>query len=196
MMQSQYDTYWNSFLPIYFDRISSIVKQSMNDTVSEYGLTNAHAIYLVALHLQDGQTLLELSRFLDLDPANTNRAIKALKSKNLVYDDRASEKSKKFHIFLTDEGRELSEKIMNHTTDVLNEPFKDIPYEDMLVVRKVLITALNKIDPDLNTYMTGSLEWTNPFYSYLGFIPPLDDERSKMAPSKRVDIAEKQMKKS
>ena len=193
-MQSQYDVYWNSFLPIYFDRISSIIKKSMNDAVSDHGLTNAHAIYLVALHLQDGQTLMELSRFLDLDPANTNRAVKALREKNLIYDDRESEKAKKFHVFLTDEGRELSEKIMQHTTEVLNEPFKDIPYEDMLVVRKVLIKALNEIDPDLNTYMTGSLEWTNPFYSYLGFIPPLDDKRTKLNPSKRVDLSLKQKK--
>ena len=83
---------------------------------------------------------------------------------------------------------------MQHTTEVLNEPFKDIPYEDMLVVRKVLIKALNEIDPDLNTYMTGSLEWTNPFYSYLGFIPPLDDKRTKLNPSKRVDLSLKQKK--
>ena len=194
-MQSQYDTYWNSFLPIYFDRISSVIKKSMNDVVVEYGLTNAHASYLIALHLQDGQTLMDLSRFLDLDPANTNRAIKALKAKNLIYDDRESERSKKFHIFLTDEGRKLSERIMKHTSEVLNEPFEDIPYEDILTVRKVLIKALNKIDPELNIYMN-ALEWTNPFYSYLGFIPPLEDERTKAALSKRVDIAEKQLKKS
>jgi len=186
-MSNQYDDYWNSFLPVYFDRISAIIKKSMTEAVTSYGLTNAHASYLIALHLQDGQTLLELSRFLDLDPANTNRVIKVLREKGLIYDDRVSEKSKKFHVFLTDEGRKIAEETMQYTSKILNEPFKDIPYQDLMTVRKVLISTLSKLDPQLNTYMTGSLEWSNPFYSYLGFIPPYEDPRNALVMSRRIN---------
>ena len=102
-MAIQEDVYWNSFLPAFFDRMSFQMRKNMTEVVSPYGLTSAHAVYLIALKLQDGQTLVSLSRFLDLDTANTNRVIKVLREKGFVYDDRKTENSKKY--FLSDRGR-------------------------------------------------------------------------------------------
>lgn len=103
-MAIQEDVYWNSFLPAFFDRMSFQMRKNMTEVVSPYGLTSAHAVYLIALKLQDGQTLVSLSRFLDLDTANTNRVIKVLREKGFVYDDRKTENSKKYFIYLTEAG--------------------------------------------------------------------------------------------
>ena len=129
------DVYWNSFLPAFFDRMSVLMRKNMTHIVEDYGLTSAHAIYLIALKLQDGQTLVSLSRFLDLDTANTNRVIKVLRAKGLVYDDRRSENSKKYSIFLTESGKDLATRLMDGITELNNQYFADIPREDILHTR-------------------------------------------------------------
>ena len=171
-MPEREDVYWNSFLPAFFDRMSLVMRKNMTEIVSDYGLTSAHAIYLIALHLRDGQTLVSLSRFLDLDTANTNRVVKVLREKGLIYDDRKSESSKKYSIFLTEEGHELAAKVMNGITDLNNSYFRDIPREDILQMRNTLIRVLNNMNTDIDSYMGSKYE--DPFYTHLHIIPPAD----------------------
>lgn len=167
------DVYWNSFLPAFFDRMSVLMRKNMTRIVEDYGLTSAHAIYLIALKLQDGQTLVSLSRFLDLDTANTNRVIKVLREKGFVYDDRKSENSKKYSIYLTESGQQLATKIMDGVTELNNQYFADIPREDILHMRNTLIHVLNNMNLDIDRYMGSKHE--NPFYTLL-HITPLDND--------------------
>lgn len=171
-MPEREDVYWNSFLPAFFDRMSLVMRKNMTEIVSDYGLTSAHAVYLIALHLRDGQTLVSLSRFLDLDTANTNRVVKVLREKGLIYDDRKSESSKKYSIFLTEEGHKLAAKVMNGITDLNNSYFRDIPREDILQMRNTLIRVLNNMNTDIDSYMGSKYE--DPFYTHLHIIPPAD----------------------
>ncbi|MBQ5483569.1 MAG: hypothetical protein IIT75_04370, partial [Candidatus Methanomethylophilus sp.] len=150
---SPYDTYWNSFLPAFMDRMSLQMRKNMTAIVEPYGLSHAHAIYLLALNLQDGQTMVGLSRFLDLDTANTNRVIKTLREKGFVYDDRKSESNKKFRIFLSDSGKALADLVMTKITELNNSYFANIPREDILNMRNTLIQVLNNMNLDLDDYM-------------------------------------------
>lgn len=163
------DVYWNSFLPAFFDRMSLVMRKNMTEIVSSYGLTSAHAVYLIALHIKDGQTLVSLSRFLDLDTANTNRVIKVLREKELVYDDRKSDSSKKYKIFLTEEGHALAARVMEGITELNNSYFRDIPREDILHMRNTLIRVLNNMNVDIDSYMGSRYE--DPFYTHLHIIP-------------------------
>jgi len=163
------DTYWNSFLPVFFDRMSTIMRKNMTKIVNEHGLTSAHSIYLVALNLQDGQTMIQLSRFLDLDPANTNRVIKTLKEKGFVFDDRKTETSKKYSVYLTESGRELAKRIMTCITELNNSYFEGIPREDIVRMRNTLIRVLQNMDSDLDKYLT--YEFNDPYYTHLQAIP-------------------------
>lgn len=166
------DIYWNSFLPAFFDRMSFQMRKNMNEMLVEYGLTSAHAIYLIALKLQDGQTLISLSTFLDLDAANTNRVIKVLRDKGYVYDDRETPKSRKYSIFLTESGRDLASMIMEKTTELNNSYFVGISREDILHLRNTLIRILRNMNLDIDEYMGSKYE--DPFYTHLQ-ITPLDD---------------------
>ncbi len=166
------DVYWNSFLPAFFDRMSFQMRKNMNEMLVGHDLTSAHAIYLIALKLQDGQTLVSLSKFLDLDAANTNRVIKVLRDKGFVYDDRETPKSRKYSIFLTEPGRELASMIMENTTELNNSYFVGIPREDVLHMRNTLIRIIRNMNLDIDNYMGSKYE--DPFYTHLQ-ITPLDD---------------------
>ncbi len=167
------DTYWNSFLPAFFDRMSLQMRKNMTSIVEPYGLTHSHAIYLIALELQDGQTMVGLSHFLDLDTANTNRVIKVLREKGFVCDDRKTENTKKFRIFLTDSGRALAEGIMARITELNESYFANIPREDILSMRNTLIQVLNNMNLNIDEYMHS--KYDNPFYTFLHIVPQSDD---------------------
>ena len=184
---SPYDTYWNSFLPAFMDRMSLQMRKNMTAIVEPYGLSHAHAIYLIALNLQDGQTMVSLSRFLDLDTANTTRVIKTLREKGFVYDDRKTESNKKFRIFLTDSGKALANLVMNKITELNNSYFANIPREDILNMRNTLIQVLNNMNLDLDDYMHSKYE--DPFYTHLHLMPQVDgyESLSARAPSRSRD---------
>ena len=183
---SPYDTYWNSFLPAFMDRMSLQMRKNMTAIVEPYGLSHAHAIYLIALNLQDGQTMVGLSRFLDLDTANTNRVIKTLREKGFVYDDRKSESNKKFRIFLSDSGKALADLVMTKITELNNSYFANIPREDILNLRNTLIQVLNNMNLDIDEYMNSKSE--DPFYTHLHLMPQVDgyESLSTRAPSRIV----------
>ncbi len=167
------DVYWNSFLPAFFDRMSVQMRKNMSAIVQPYGLTHSHAIYLIALHLQDGQTLVGLSRFLDLDTANTNRVIKVLREKEFIYDDRESESSKKYRIYLTEKGHSLAKAVMDKITELNNSYFNGLPREDILNMRNTLIKILNNMNLDIDSYMAS--KYDDPFYTHLHIVPSDDD---------------------
>ena len=171
-MSGDYEIYWNSYLPIFFDRMSMSMREHMTASVSEYGLTSAHVVYMIALELQGPMTQKELSNFLDMDPANTNRVIKVLREKGMIYDDRVNEDSRNYKIYLTKIGKDLTVKTMDETNDWMNEVMSDIPLEEVMSMRNTLIKILSKMGTDIESYM-GS-QYTNPFYTYLLTNPPED----------------------
>lgn len=169
--------YWDSFLPIFFERITYLMRKAMVDSVEQFGLNNTHAYCLIALDIRGPMTLSQLRTFLDIDISNINRATKVLESKGFIFDDRVSETSKKFKVYLTDSGKELADNIMVKTQDRVNGYFKGVSKEDVDLVRSILIKILSNVDEGLKDYVDS--EYTNPFYTYLGTNPYLDSEIPK-----------------
>ncbi len=167
--------YWNSYLPIFFDRMNSCMRRHMTAEVSDYGLTSAHAVYLIAIILNGPMTQRELSAFLDMDVANTNRVIKTLREKGMVYDDRASPESRNYKIHLTEIGKKLGKKVMDSTSQWMDEIMSVVPREDVLKMRSTLLRILNEMDPDLEDYMNS--KYSNQFYTYLHSNPVGEKER-------------------
>lgn len=167
--------YWNSYLPIFFDRMNACMRKHMTGEVSDYGLTSAHAVYLIALVLNGPMTQREMSAFLDMDAANTNRVVKTLREKGMVYDDRASPDARNYRIHLTEIGRKLGKKVMDSTSKWMDDVMSVVPREDVLNMRSTLLRVLNEMDPDLEDYMNS--KYTNQFYTYLHSNPEGEKER-------------------
>jgi len=186
------EVYWNSFLPVFFEKMVSTMRKNMTKVVSEYGLSSSHSLYLIALNLQEGQTLVQLSRFLELDPANTNRILKTLKDKGFVWDDRKTENSKKYSVFLTDSGRELAKKITASMTEDNSNYFNGIPREEVVRMRMTLIKVIQNMDPGLKKDIGSDVN--DPFYAYLQTVPASID--SVMIPWRLVEDDPHTQKKS
>ncbi len=159
------DIYWNTFLPAFFARVSDIIKSKITEKLSPMGLTYAHGLYIMGLTLRDGQTLVGLSDFLDMDKSNTNHVIKVLREMDLVYDDRPTPSSKKYKIYLTEKGKALGLELMDFQTELMNGYFENITSEEVITLRNILLKFLKNIDPDLDNYML--CRYQDPFYTYL-----------------------------
>lgn len=163
------NAYWNSFLPIFFDRMNTMMRRTMAKVLENTGLSSSHAYYMIALNLEGPQTLVQLSKFLDMDLSTSNRIYKTLKEKGMIADDRISPSSKKFCIFLTPKGKEIADRVMIETQNTVNGYFEGVDQNHISIVRSVLVKVLERSDPDFNKYVDST--YTNPFYTYLGTHP-------------------------
>ncbi len=165
--------YWNAFLPALLDRLSFHMRKNLTKTVEPYGLNSSHAIYILALRVQNGQTTAGLSRFLDIDNANTHRVLKVLKEKGIVYDDRIDPRSKKYHVYLTDYGKELADMISDLVESI------DMAYSAGLTPEEISVTrnAVLKIMGNALYAETDSkdLKFDKPYYSYLAELAAKND---------------------
>ena len=164
---------WDAFLPLLLEKISRNARTEMNNYVSEYGISSAQTMHLVALYKSDGQTLLSLSRFLDVDVAITNRTVKVLKEKGLVYDDRRTPSSKKFQLFLTDEGRTLVEQYLHDVSSVQERNTGGLTNNDLVRARNTLIHLSNNLEDFRKEEPKVCVE--APFYTHFKEEPLLGD---------------------
>ena len=172
-VEDSLNLYWNTFLPMFFERITYLMRKSMNDYMKDYGLNVMHANCLIALRLHDGLTLVKLSKFLDIDLSSANRASKALIEKKLVYDDRETPRSKKFSLHLTEKGKTIAIDVMRETNARINGYFEGVPKENIAIIRQTLLQILKNVDPGFSAYIDSS-KYANPFYVYLMSNPYVD----------------------
>lgn len=147
-MMSNKNDYWGSMAPIMVDRVGMEFKRDMRKITEPHGLTAAHAMYLLALNSRDGQTMIELSDYLGLDPSNTNRVIKVLRSAGFVVDDRKTKNSKKYSVYLTEDGKILASELVKSNQEFLNKCFVNIPKDMLDTFKTILFEILIYIDSD------------------------------------------------
>ncbi|MDR0887606.1 MAG: MarR family winged helix-turn-helix transcriptional regulator [Candidatus Methanoplasma sp.] len=114
--------------------------------LGEYGLTKMHAGYIMALsHGPD--TLKGISEKLNLDKANTTRAVVFLREAGLVTDDRVSDTSRKYNIFLTEKGQDIAQALKKSMNDAFDTYTKGISQEEIDAIIAVLEKIRRNIDP-------------------------------------------------
>lgn len=128
---------WKMAVPIKVKSIFKHMEKKNQAVLEEYGLSIIHVQYLMALS-QKGYTLRGLSECLDLDKANTTRAISYLKETGFVYDDRKSESSRKYTIYLTEKGSNAVAKLNDSMGEMLDICFKDISDTDVRAYIRVI----------------------------------------------------------
>jgi DNA-binding MarR family transcriptional regulator len=154
------DLYWDCFTFLVLDKISREIRGSLNKEIAHYGITSAHAMYLIALKMHDNQTLMSLSKFLDVDPSNTFRMLKALKAHGYISDDRRNA-SRKFHVFLTEEGRQATEEIQAIMDRQMESHMRGLSEEDISRFKSILVRYFANIQDE-----TEEKEYNQPFYCY------------------------------
>ena len=100
-------------------------------------LTRLHLGYMEML-TQGPTTLKALSQELYVDKANTTRAINSLREIGFVDDDRESDSSRKYNVFLTPKGMEIALELKTMLHEAFDMYMIGISREDLLSLTSML----------------------------------------------------------
>lgn len=90
------------------NRLSNVMRRIANDVYKSTGLSTPSIYLLIVVNQYPEITMTELSEKLDIAPSTCTRFVNALEKQGIL---RKEADWKTVHIYLTDEGREKTEKI-------------------------------------------------------------------------------------
>ncbi len=91
---------------------SRAITKQYASLLRELGVTYPQYLSLLALWEQDGLSIQELGRLLELEGATTTPLVKRMEKLGLVRRERSSEDERRVHIFLTAKGKSCREKAL------------------------------------------------------------------------------------
>ncbi len=129
---------WKMFLPSYVHAISKDITQRSAEILNQYNLKACYLPYLVTLFQKGKATMKELTEQTGTDKSNTTRIISELREKGIVADDRKSKNSKKYNVFLTDEGRKLVIKSKHEFESSIDSLFSNLSQEELDILIEIM----------------------------------------------------------
>ena len=97
---------------IYLRQIQNKIQKDFNEDVKALGISSTHmGIIMILKNRSNGCSMSELSRLNKVDNALMTRNIKELEKINYVYRNREKESQRKYHICLTEDGKQMALKL-------------------------------------------------------------------------------------
>jgi DNA-binding MarR family transcriptional regulator len=160
-MKSEEDTqrmlrHWREAVPN--DRLAHLVKDATRALVralqlrlSEYSISFGHWTFLRILWETDGLTQKELSEAAGVMEPTTFAAVKAMESLGYIERKQLPGNKKKVHVFLTDDGRVLKDKLVPLAEEVNNVSINGISNDEIAIARNVLLAIITNLAEDEKT---------------------------------------------
>jgi DNA-binding MarR family transcriptional regulator len=136
------------FFPKSIGRLNKQMQKIFGEELQSCDLSSGHAMYMMVLYENDGITLKELTENVGMDKANTTRVVRSLKSKGYVYTDPATEHTRKYKVYLTEEGKKAAEIVRASITKMLDIIFSiltDTERAQYIAILKKIITNINNV---------------------------------------------------
>ena len=134
------------FFPKSIGRLNKQMQKIFGEELKSCDLSSAHALYMMVLYENDGITMKELTENVGMDKANTTRVVRALKSKGYIYTDPEVEGTRKYKVYLTEEGKKAAEIVKASITKMLDKIFSiltETEREQYIAILKKIITNIN-----------------------------------------------------
>ena len=134
------------FFPKSIGRLNKQMHKIFGEELQSCDLSSGHAMYMIVLYENDGITLKELTENVGMDKANTTRVVRALKLKGYIYTDSAVEGTRKYKLYLTEDGKKAAEIVRASITKMLDNIFSiltDTEREQYIAILKKIITNIN-----------------------------------------------------
>lgn len=141
----------NDYIGFIFNNTSRKFNQFATSFFKPYDLTPEQAGIIRRLREQEGISQKELSIRMAKDQTNVTRLLDQLEKKRLVRREPNTEDRRSFLAYLTENGKEISEKIMQLELEIMEIALKDVSEEKIALWKEVLdeiaenINAYNKV---------------------------------------------------
>lgn len=114
------------------------LRQLVDKKMDPLGLTNAQWVPLFKLYFEHIDTVAELARGCSQDAGGMTRLLDRLEAKGLCQRKRSEFDRRVVNIMLTNEGKQLAQKIPAILQEVQNAALKDFSEEDKTMFRQYL----------------------------------------------------------
>jgi len=130
-------------------KLNDICQVSLNNKLKELDITVNQANFLVVINTEECLPQSYISRLLNIHGGSVTKALKRLKSKQLV-EIKANPKNKSKNIVtITDKGREITRQFISAIDSIENEIFRDYSSEEKENL-KIMLRDLSKKYYELN----------------------------------------------
>jgi len=138
---------------IYLRKFQNKIQKQFNQEVKKLNLSSTYVgIIMILSRKKDGCSMSELSRLTSVDNALMTRNIKELEKINYVYRNREKESQRKYHICLTEEGKQAAEalkEIVEEKKKSLIDCFTEEEQDVLVKAGKIVIERfLNEIEKE------------------------------------------------
>jgi DNA-binding MarR family transcriptional regulator len=135
------------FFPMSIGKLNRQMQKIFAEELKPCDLSSAHALYLIVLFENEGLTLKELTENVGVDKANTTRVVTDLKAKGFIYTDRKEDGSRKYKVFLTEEGKKAAEIVRLAIKKMLDNMFSILSDAEraqyITILKKIIINITN-----------------------------------------------------
>jgi len=131
----------------YIEKIFMVYKETTLDAkkvMDEYSMGVAHNKVMHLISLYDGITISELLKKLKITKQSLNRVLKELSKLKIIYYKKNEKDTRIKHVFLTDEGKKLFDKVFSIQKKRLHNAFLESDSNEVVSFEKVLKKIINE----------------------------------------------------
>lgn len=146
-MKERFETF-----TVLINKISRNIRKLKNLAMSEYGLRSTHVSCLYYLYSAGSMTATQLCERCDEDKAAISRALDLLEEKGFVTCQSNTAKRYNSYLILTEQGKDVSERIFAKVTHILDEIGEGLSEEERTALYQNLMTINDNLVKVTNAY--------------------------------------------
>jgi len=136
-------------------RLPRIVHGFFSEKLAGFGISGVVVPYILSLSKNDGIGMLDLSKKVGFDKANTSRVIKEMVDSGLVIQKKDVSDKRLIHLHLTEKGQNAVEVICASLKELSEKLFLDISEDEKeyahTIIRKILANTISLISQETIT---------------------------------------------
>jgi len=144
---------WRTDVPN--DRMAHLVRiagrflaKSLQSRLTDHDVSFGHWTFLRILWVTEGLTQRELSEEADVMEPTTFTALKAMEANGLIERRRLNGNQRKMHIYLTDKGRQLKDRLTPLAEDINHIALAGVSTADKAATRRTLLAMIKNLAED------------------------------------------------
>ena len=124
-------------------QLASSLRLQVDRALSAEGVTGAQWTVLWILNAGRATTPAEISTYLSMDTGAVTRLLDRMVAKNLLVRKPHEKDRRSVVLEMTPQARDLYPRLPGHVAEVVQHFFHDVPPEDLLTFKRVLLQAIH-----------------------------------------------------
>ncbi|RBP95916.1 DNA-binding MarR family transcriptional regulator [Cytobacillus firmus] len=139
-------TRFNDYISIKIHQIDLTLTSYIKDKLAHLNIAPEQNLILMLLWEEDGLSQNEIARRLDKDKSNITRMLSSLEKKGFIKKSMNKEDSRSLNVYLTENGKNLSEHVYPITEEFHSIVTSGIAKEELRIVEDVLTKMRRNVE--------------------------------------------------